>query len=105
VLNRQRVIALLVKLGADVNAENSAALRAAVKAHDTALVRFLWEHGANGKGDDGQLLGTSLVNGPQRPAYPPALEHLLRKSHMSAHRPLFDVNLPVNLLAPAVHPH
>jgi ankyrin repeat protein len=82
--NRQHVIALLVKLGADVNAEDSAPLRAAVKAHDTALVKFLWEQGANGKGDDGQLLGTSLVNGPQRPAYPPALQHMLRRSRMLA---------------------
>jgi hypothetical protein len=85
-VNRHNVIAQLVQLGADVNADDSAALRAADKLHDTALVKFLWEQGANGKGDDGQLLGTSLVNGPQRPAYPPEVEHMMRSLRMMADR-------------------
>jgi hypothetical protein len=82
--DRHNVIALLVQLGANVNANRNSALRAAVNAHDRALVKFLWEQGANGKGHDGELIGSFLVPKCMRPPYSPQAEQLLQILQKSA---------------------
>jgi ankyrin repeat protein len=58
---RQQIAASLIKHGADANADNNSALRAALKQKDAALVDCLWRQGAGTEDSEVQLQATRFL--------------------------------------------